>query len=115
MTELFASVYLDEDVDVLVAELVRVRGYDALTVLGAGRTGYSDPEQLAFAVSVQRAIVTHNRRDFAQLAQEYASSGREHYGIILAVRRSPYELAQRLLNLLNQVAADEMRDQVLYI
>lgn len=98
-----------------MAELVRVRGYDAMTVLDAGRTGHSDPDQLAFAVSVQRVIVTHNRRDFILLAQEYASSGREHHGIILAIRRSPYELAQRLLNLLNQVSSDEIRNQLFYI
>jgi hypothetical protein len=115
MTELFVAVYLDEDVDVLVAELARVRGYDAITALDAGRTGHSDPDQLAFAVSERRAIVTHNRRDFALLAQVHAFAGHEHHGIILATRRSPYDLVQRLVNLLNQITADEMRNQLLYI
>jgi hypothetical protein len=31
-----------------------------------------------------------------------------HYGVIFAVRRSPQEIAQRLLVILNQVTADEM-------
>jgi len=38
-----------------------------------------------------------------------------HYGIILAFRRPPQEMAQRLLVILNQVTADEMENQVRYI
>ena len=115
MSILFVTLYLDEDVDVLIARLVRAQGFDAITVLEAGRTRMSDPEQLEYAASVQRAIVTHNRRDFIKLAQEYTLAGRRHCGIILAVRRSPYQIAQSLLNLLNQITTDEMQDQVLYI
>jgi hypothetical protein len=51
MNELFIALYLDEDVDVLLAELVRSRGYDVLTTQEAGQIRNSDPEQLAFAVS----------------------------------------------------------------
>ena len=115
MIELFAALYLDEDVNALVARLLRARLHDAITVGEAGQAGRSDPAQLAYAVSQRRAIVTHNRRDFAPLAQEYGTTGQHHFGIILAVRRSPYELAQRLMNLLNQVTADEMENQVFYI
>ncbi len=35
-----------------------------------------------------------------------------HYGVIFAVRRSPQEIAQRLLAILNQVTAEEMQNQV---
>jgi predicted nuclease of predicted toxin-antitoxin system len=115
MIQLFAAIYLDEDIDVLVARLLRVRLHDVATAAEAGQLGKSDPEQLAYAVTHRRAIVTHNRRDFAPLAQQYGASGEHHYGIILAVRRSPYELAQRLLNLLNRVTADEMENQVFHI
>ena len=38
-----------------------------------------------------------------------------HYGVIFAVRRSPQEIAQRLLAILNQVTSDEMQNQVRYI
>jgi predicted nuclease of predicted toxin-antitoxin system len=115
MTQLFAALYLDEDVDTLVARLLRARLHDVITASEAGQLGRSDPEQLTYAVAHLRAIVTHNRRDFAPLALEYGTTGRHHYGIVLAVRRSPYELAQRLLNLLNSVTADEMENQVFYI
>ena len=96
MTELFISLYLDEDVDVLIATLVRASGFDAISTQAAGQSGNSDPEQLAFAVSQRRAIVTHNRDDFEDLARDYAARGQEHHGIIIAVRNSPFEIRRRL-------------------
>ena len=50
-SRLFISLYIDEDVDVLVAELLRARRFDALTTRDAGRLGQSDADQLAFSVS----------------------------------------------------------------
>jgi ribulose bisphosphate carboxylase small subunit len=35
--------------------------------------------------------------------------------VIFAVRRPPQEIAQRLLAILNQIASDEMQNQVRYI
>jgi hypothetical protein len=35
--------------------------------------------------------------------------------IIIAVRRSPYEIVRRLLAILNHVPADEMKNQLRYI
>src|SRR6185295_3738739 len=58
-----------------------------------------------FAVSQGRAIVTHNRDDYAELARVYAEAGQQHFGIILAVRRSPYEIARRLMMILDQVTS----------
>ena len=115
MSSVFIRLYLDEDVNVLVADLLNARGFDALTVRDAGQLQASDAEQLAYAVNHQRALVTHNRRDFEELVQTYFDRDQKHYGVILAVRRSPQEIAQRLLVILNQVTADEMENQVRYI
>ena len=115
MSRLFCELYLDEDVDVLVAELLRSRGFGAATAREAGRLGNSDAEQLAYAAREGKAFLTHNRADFEELAQEYFLSGLSHAGIFLAVRRPPQELARRLLIILNQVAADEMMNQVRYL
>jgi hypothetical protein len=115
MNRLFVDLYLDEDVDVLVAELLRSYGFEAITARRANQLQQSDQEQLAYAVSQGRALLTHNRVHFEALAQEYYSSGQTHYGIILAVRRPPYEIVRRLLLLLDQVTADEMQNQVRYI
>jgi len=38
-----------------------------------------------------------------------------HYGIIVAVRRSPHEIVRKLLIIMNNLSADEMQDQVIYI
>jgi len=53
--------------------------------------------------------------DYEDLAEEYFTAGRTHYGIIIAVRRLPYELARRLVSLLNSVTADEMENQLVYL
>ena len=115
MSSLFIELYLDEDVDVLVADLIRARGFKAMTTQEAGRKKKDDDEQLAFAVSQQLTLLTHNRVDFEIRAQGYFVTGKPHCGIIIAARRDPYEIARRLLVILNQVTADEMADQIRYI
>ena len=112
---MFIALYLDEDVSVLVAELLRSRGFVATTTREEARLGSSDAAQLAYATSIGRTLLTHNRTDFEALARTYAVTHRQHYGIILAVRRPPYELVRRLLQILNHVTADEMIEQVRYI
>jgi predicted nuclease of predicted toxin-antitoxin system len=115
VSRLFIELYLDEDIDVLLAELIRARGFVAITTRAAGQLGNDDAGQLAYAVSHQKTFFTHNRADFAALAQTYFTAGQPHAGIIIAVRRDPYELARRVLVILNQVTADEMDNQVRYI
>jgi len=112
---LFIELYLDEDVSVLVAQLLRARGFVVMTTHEAGRLHASDEDQLAYAISESKTLLTHNRADFEALAQSYFESGRTHHGIILAVRHSPHEIVRRLLLILNQVTADEMINQVRYI
>ena len=76
--------------------------------------GKSDDEQLAYAVNRGLCLVTHNRRDLQELHRQYVVEGR-HAGIVIAVRRRPYETANRPLQLLNTITADEMHNQMLYI
>jgi hypothetical protein len=56
MSRLFITLYLDEDVSVLISKLIRARGYLALTTLEAGQAGRTDEEQLSFATGHQSAI-----------------------------------------------------------
>jgi len=56
VTRIFIELYLDEDVDVLLAELLRARGFSALTAKDAGNRGLSDANQLAFAVAQKRTL-----------------------------------------------------------
>ncbi|NUQ61013.1 MAG: DUF5615 family PIN-like protein [Pirellulales bacterium] len=68
MNRLFIDLYLDEDVDVLVGQLIRAYGFDALSTLDAGQLGHTDEEQLAHAVSLERVMLTHHRTHFEALA-----------------------------------------------
>ena len=45
MTRLFAELYLDEDVSVLLADLVRARGFVAITTQEASMAGNDDRAQ----------------------------------------------------------------------
>jgi len=40
--QVFIKLYLDEDVSVLLASLIRARGFEAVTTLEAGNLGASD-------------------------------------------------------------------------
>lgn len=115
MSRLFISLYLDEDVDVLLADLIRARGFSVTTTRDAGNLHASDEEQLAYAAQQQATLFTHNRIDFETLATSYFSTNRHHAGIIIAVRHPVHEIARRLLIILNHVTADEMQDQLRYI
>jgi len=115
MSRLFVELYLDEDVDVLVAELLRSYGFSAITTREVDQLHYNDQEQLTYAINQKRAIVTHNRGHFEKLTQEYYASETTHYGIIIAVRRPPHEIMRRLLKILDSVTADEMKNQIRYI
>ena len=115
MSQIFIELYLDEDVSVLVADLLRARGFSATTTQEAGNLGCSDVEQLEYATAHRQSLLTHNRVDFESQARQYFSSGKPHQGIIVAVRRSPYEIVRRLLVILNSVTRDEIENQLRYI
>lgn len=63
------SLLLDEDVRLGLAEILRERGYDVVHVLEEGQAGRSDDDQLAYAVTQGRTILTHNIRDYLLLEQ----------------------------------------------
>ena len=115
MNNSFVELYLDEDVSILIAELLRARGFSATTTLESGNLANSDLEQLEFASEMNKAILTHNRVDFERLAVSYFESGKTHAGIIIAVRRIPQDIVNKLLRILGNRSADEMKNQTIYI
>jgi hypothetical protein len=68
--------HLDENVDTAVATGLRLRGGDITTPFDAGLIGAEDSEQLRFALSQGRVIVTHDD-DFLKIA----ARGAAHAGI----------------------------------
>ncbi len=115
MNRLFINLYLDENVDTLVAKILRARGYDVTTTDEAKRKGTSDPNQLKFAVENEMAIATMDRVDFELLAKEYYYSGQKHFGIFIVGDNSPQQIALRLGQFFDLWTADEMVDQIVYL
>ncbi len=109
-TSLFIRLYTDADVHGKLARLVRQRGFDAVSAYEVGNGGLDDPEQLAYAASQRRAIVTCNIKHFAPLFDEYWQASQEHYGIIVSAQLPIGEMLRRVLLLLNSVSVDEMRN-----
>src|SRR5689334_17631463 len=101
---LFVRLYLDRHIMARLAADLRGHGYDARTTEEAGLDTASDEEQLAFATSEGRAILTYNIRDFAPLHEQWLADGRPHAGIIVSRqmgRRQYGLLLQRMLRLLD--------------
>jgi hypothetical protein len=105
--------FLDEDVDVELASMLGAAGYDVLTTLSAGRANLalSDDDQLTYAAANGRALFSHNVRDFVALAQEWASSGRVHAGLILSSRYRTYVMKSMFEVLLE--ARSDVRNECL--
>jgi predicted nuclease of predicted toxin-antitoxin system len=99
----------------LIAKILRSHGFKAEMTQEVGRKATSDPEQIDYAGEQGYAILTHNRTDFEDLAKEYFDSGKNHYGIIITADNSPQEIARRLITVLNEITADEMKNQIIYI
>jgi len=90
-----AFFYADEQYPKRVVEFLRTLGHDVLTVQEAGNANQkiSDEEVLAFALSIDRAILTLNRRHFIKLHTLQP----DHAGIIVCKDDSNRErLAARI-------------------
>ena len=109
------ALLLDEDVRVALAEILRQRGYDVIHVLEADRTGKTDSEQLAYATSQQRAILTHNIRDFRVLDKQYHDVGKEHFGILLSDQVALRDLLRRTLRFLSRHTPEEVKNNALWL
>ncbi len=103
--------YLDEHIHSAVAEGLRRRRVNVLTVQEAGKSGLSDRDQLAFALSEERVMVTMDS-DFLTLAME----GVSHAGIGYAnPRRSVGELITALMLVFGVLTPAELANHVEYL
>ncbi len=109
------SLLLDEDVRLVLAEILRGRGYDVVHVLEIGRAGKSDPDQLAFAVRQERTILTHNVRDYRLLDQTYREQEKVHWGIIVSDQLPLKELVSRTLRCLSRYTKEDAKNSLLWL
>jgi uncharacterized protein with PIN domain len=110
-----AKLYLDEDVHKRIADSLRLRGFDVVSAHEVERMGLTDLEQLACAVSERHALVTFNVADYMRLNREYLSSGKEHHGIILSEQLPVGKMVRRLLKLLNEFSAADLKNNVWWL
>lgn len=109
------SLYLDEDVRALLAEVLRSRGHAATHTLEADRCGRSDEDQLAHAARHRMAILTHNVKDFVALDKAHRAHQKNHYGIILSGQLPFSELLKRVSKLLSTHTADSLKNKLIWL
>jgi predicted nuclease of predicted toxin-antitoxin system len=104
--------HLDENVSNAIAEGLRRRGIDVTTTSEAKLIAASDREQLAFALSENRVIFTHDD-DFVVLHQ----SGVVHSGITYCDqnRRSIGEILMSLILIWEIIEPEEMKNQLEFL
>ncbi len=109
-TRLFIALYTDADVHGGLAAQIRRRGFDAISAYEADNASLDDPDQLEYAASQRRTILTCNAKDFVPLLEEWWQAGRKHYGVIASAQVPIGEMLRRVLRMLNTVSADDMED-----
>ncbi len=109
------SLYLDEDVRVLLAEVLRSRGYKVSHVLEIGKTGKSDSDQLSYAVNHKMAILTHNISDYMKLSKSYSLERKKHFGIIVSEQIPFGELLKRSLKFLSSNSSESIKNRVIWL
>ena len=115
---LLVALYTDEDVTDDLAPALRRRGYDAQSTAEAGNVSLADEDQLRYAAAQGRALFTYNIADIIALARQWHAQGIDDAGIIVSEQFSQRQfgaLLRQLLRLLDNLTADEMRQQIIYL
>lgn len=106
------TLYLDEDVRPLLADILRTRGFDVVSAVSTHRIGLTDEEQLDTAIEQRRALLTHNIRDFVRLHTKLTS---RHSGIIVSSQEPLHVLLRRSLGLLSRETATSIRGRLCWL
>lgn len=109
------KLYLDEHVSPALASILRERGIDCLSTRECGNIGHPDQDQLVYATTHGRALVTFNRNDFLRLAQQWAETERPHAGLILSKQAQVFELLRLLLHLAARHCNDDLTNHILWL
>ena len=109
------ALYLDEHIQLSLAEALRSRGIDILTTQEAHNTGLEDTQQLAFATDENRVLLSYNRRHFAQIHHRWMRIRRPHAGIVLSDQISIGIVLRRLMKLYFSLGSKEMANRLEYL
>lgn len=77
--------YIDEDISPKIAQILRENNIDAVSAheVGRGGTGIADEEQLAYAATERRCLVTYNGRHYIALTSRFFEKEWNHAGIVI--------------------------------
>ena len=95
--------YLDEDVDISLAEILTSNGHEVCTTLASGNRGANDESQLNYATRLDAVLITHNRRHFRRLHRTWTQKRKRHSGIIISRHLPLSELERRMMTFLISV------------
>ena len=97
--------YLDEDLSQKIAEILRSRGVDVVSVHEVGTEEFSDRSQLEQAAKAHRCLVTRNRDDFIQLTLQFFQEQLPHYGVLIVPYSFPGDRFSMIARALAKYAA----------
>jgi predicted nuclease of predicted toxin-antitoxin system len=100
------KLYLDEDISPKVSEILRKKGMDAVSAHETGMLEASDDEQLAFAATQGRVMVTRNRDDFITSTPQFFNDLKPHSGLIIVPHTIPGSEFSKLAALLYKYSKD---------
>ncbi|HLH22140.1 MAG TPA: DUF5615 family PIN-like protein [Chloroflexota bacterium] len=118
MAGLGIRLYTDEMIHPRFVTELRRRGYDVESCPEAGLSnrGIPDSDQLAYAASQGRAILTFNYVDCLELDADWKAAGREHAGIIVSPSvREVGELLRRVIWHLDHHQVEQQRNLLLWL
>ncbi|MGB5817510.1 MAG: DUF5615 family PIN-like protein [Thermoanaerobaculia bacterium] len=101
---------LDENLSPTVAEVARGLGLDVVSVHDIGRRGLADHEQLEFAATERRVLVTRNRDDFIRLTVAFYQVGQPHCGVLIVPFSIPNHRPERIAHALGEWAGRRPAD-----
>jgi predicted nuclease of predicted toxin-antitoxin system len=104
--------YLDENIEIALAEQLKRRGLDVVTALDLGLLGESDENHLSRAVASKRVLCTYDF-DFVEMA----TAGMEHCGIVIGINQvtTISDWIRFLENLNHTASAETMNNLVRFV
>lgn len=111
----YPILYLDEDVNPLLASILNQRGFSAKTTKECRMLGSTDEEQLKFATNGQYVFLTHNIADFCRLNKIYAEQKKEHFGIVLAPQWELPKFLRASLAFLQEASQKNLKNQLIWL
>jgi hypothetical protein len=104
--------YLDENVQVVVADQLRLRGIEVVTARDLGTLSDSDLNHLTRATQMGCVLCTHDE-DYLKLA----ATGIEHAGIVkgVQVKHGVSDWVQGLVLICSVYTPEDMRNHVEYL